>query len=417
MPARLRLRPAVAGAFLVLALLPCRVALAQDAAPDPVAGLIAAARQLLAPDSRTAVFDVHPTLTGTTVTLTGEIHSAAMKKELLAVLSKDPRYTFDDQLQALPHPDLGDRIFGVVSVSVANIRTKPAHAAEMATQALLGTPLTILKKDKGWYFVQTPDRYLGWTDDVVVMMTAGEFARWTQRPKILVTTEAAFVRQGEDPASPIVSDVVAGNLLALTGESTPSQPATSSTPWPFYRVEYPDGRTAVVPHAMAQRYTAWMAAARDTPDTIVATAKRFMGVPYLWGGTSVKGMDCSGFTKTVYFLNGVLLPRDASQQVEVGEPIDTSAGIDLLPGDLLYFGTRATAQRKERVTHVAISLGGKRFIHASGDVRVNSLAPADPDYSEYRAQTFLRAKRIIGIGPANGVLRLKDLPYYGVSND
>ncbi len=418
MPAPCRLRAASRGAvFLVLFILSSHVAFAQAAQPDALTTLLDAARLALAPDSRTAVFDVRPEVTGTKVTLTGEIHSAAMKKELLALLSKDPRYTFDDQLQALPHPDLGDRIFGVVSVSVANIRTKPAHAAEMATQALLGTPLNILKKDKGWYFVQTPDRYLGWTEDVVVMMTPAEFARWSLRPKIIVTTEAAFVRQGEGPASPIVSDVVAGDLLAFTGESTPSRPATSSTPWEFYRVEYPDGRTAVVPHAMAQRYTSWLAAARDTPETIVATAKRFVGVPYLWGGTSVKGMDCSGFTKTVFFLNGVLLPRDASQQVDVGELIDTSGGIDLRPGDLLYFGTRATTQRRERVTHVAISLGGARFIHASGDVRVNSLAPADPDYSEYRAQSFLRAKRIIGAGAANGVLRLKDLPYYGVSND
>ena len=407
MPATCRLRAASRGAvFLVLFILSSPVAFAQQAQPDALARLLNAARQALAPDSRTAVFDVGHEVTGAKVTLTGEIHSAAMKKELLALLSKDPRYTFDDQLQALPHPDLGDKTLGVVSVSVANIRTKPAHSAEMATQALLGTPLAILRKDKGWYFVQTPDRYLGWTDDVIVMMTPAEFARWSQRPKILVTTETTFLRQREDAASPVVSDVVAGGLLAVTGESPQ-----------VYAVEYPDGRTAVVPRGMAQRYAAWLAGARDTPETIVATAKRFFGVPYLWGGTSVKGMDCSGFTKTVYFLNGVLLPRDASQQVDVGELIDTSGGIDLRPGDLLYFGTRATTQRKERVTHVAISLGGQRFIHASSDVRVNSLAPADPDYSEYRATTFLRAKRIIGVGAASGVLRLKDLPYYGVSHD
>ena len=69
---------------------------------------------------------------------------------------------------------------------------------------------------------------------------------------------------------------------------------------------------------MPQRLTHGLKGAKDSPETIVATAYRFFGVPYLWGGTSVKGMDCSGFTKTVYFLNGVLLPRDASQQVARG---------------------------------------------------------------------------------------------------
>ena len=111
------------------------------------------------------------------------------------------------------------------------------------------------------------------------------------------------------------------------------------------------------------------------------------------------------------------MPRDASQQALVGELIDTTGGVDLRPGDLLFFGFKATPERKERVTHVAISLGGKRFIHASTDVRVNSLAPADTDYSQHREQMFLRARRIIGAGDATGVRHLKDLPYYGGAHE
>ena len=103
--------------------------------------------------------------------------------------------------------------------------------------------------------------------------------------------------------------------------------------------------------------------------------------------------------------------------MHVGELVDTTGGVNLHPGDLLFFGSRATADRRERVTHVAISLGGKRFIHASTDVRINSLAPSDTDYSQHREQGFLRAKRIIGVGEPAGVKRLKDLPYYGQRHD
>jgi cell wall-associated NlpC family hydrolase len=360
------------------------------------------AKDKFAPDRRTVVFDIQPDPHGKIVVLRGEIHSIALKKELFAFLASHKDFAFEDSIQTLPQPVLGDRTVGVVSVSVANIRTKPDHAAEMGTQAILGTPLRILKKEHGWYYVQTPDEYLGWTDDRVEMMNAAIFAAWSAQPKLIVTTEIAYTHQSEDPAADVVSDVVAGSILALKSE-TPTA----------YTVEYPDGRTAVLPHAMGMHYAEWLAAAKDTPEAILATARRFFGIPYFWGGTSAKGMDCSGFTKTVFFLNGILLPRDASQQVFVGEPVDTTGGIDLRPGDLLFFGFRATAERKERVTHVAISLGGKRFIHASTDVRVNSLAPADTDYSQHREQMFLRARRIIGVGPAAGVKHLKDLPYYG----
>lgn len=381
-------------------------ATAQEAGQAMLSDILKEAKERLAPDRRTVVFDVQPEPHGKIVVLRGEIHSVALKKELFAFLATHPSFTFEDSLQTLPQPALGAKVHGVVSVSVANIRSKPDHPAEMATQAILGTPLRILKKDHGWYYVQTPDNYLGWTDDRIVMMDDSAFAAWSARPKLIVTTEIGFTRQSEEPAAGVVSDVVAGGILALAGETAGA-----------FTVVYPDGRTAILPRGLGMPYDRWLAAAQDTPESIVATAHRFFGIPYLWGGTSAKGMDCSGYTKTVFFLNGVLLPRDASQQVFCGEPIDTTGGIDLRPGDLLFFGFRATAERKERVTHVAISLGGKRFIHASSDVRVNSLAPSDTDYSQHREQTFLRARRIIGAGPATGVQRLRDLPYYGVAHE
>jgi cell wall-associated NlpC family hydrolase len=268
----------------------------------------------------------------------------------------------------------------------------------------MGTPVRILKEDDGWLYIQMPDDYLGWTDAEVVGMTAGEYEEWAAKRKVIVTAEFGFVRSKRSAASQPVSDVVAGSLLALTGESGG-----------YFEVAYADGRAGYLEKDHAQPFDRWLANAKDTPTTIVSTAHRFYGVPYLWGGTSSKGMDCSGFTKTVFFLNGVLLPRDASQQVNVGVPVSREDGMAAVePGDLLFFGSPAREGRGERITHVAISLGGKRFIHTPGGagVKTNSLDPADPDYSKYRESGFLHVRRVIGAGEEAGIRRLTSIPYY-----
>jgi cell wall-associated NlpC family hydrolase len=139
-----------------------------------------------------------------------------------------------------------------------------------------------------------------------------------------------------------------------------------------------------------------------------------MGIPYLWGGTSSKGFDCSGFTKTVYFLHGVIIPRDASQQALVGKLVDETGDFSKLqPGDLLFFGEKATEQNpKERVVHVAIYIGNKRFIHAGNPIRVNSLDPSDELYDAHNATRYLRAKRIVGEVGTEGIDAIFENEFY-----
>lgn len=333
--------------FLVAVLLLGIAGCAGDRNTTVVTELLSRAKMKLAPDRRTAVFDVNGELRGKSITLTGEVHSAELHDQLLRVVAEEG-YEAVDSLTVLPDRDLGDRTVGIVSQSVANIRAKPAHPTELVTQAVMGTPVRILKQDDNWLYVQTPDDYLGWTDAEIEGMTAEAYAAWMARKKVIVTAEVGFVRSERDPSSRPVSDMVAGSLFALKDDAGA-----------YYHVEYPDGRSGYLLKEHARPFGAWLANAKDTPETIVSTAYRFFGVPYLWGGTSAKGMDCSGFTKTVYFLNGVLLPRDASQQVRVGSPVsqeDEMAAVK--PGDLLFFGSRARDDHPERITHVAISLGG-----------------------------------------------------------
>ena len=107
-------------------------------------------------------------------------------------------------------------------------------------------------------------------------------------------------------------------------------------------------------------------------------------------------MDCSGFTKTVYYLNGLMLPRDASQQVHVGIEVETDPSLkNLQPGDFLFFGRKATSSAKEKITHVAIYLGDGKMIHSSERVRIQSLKRGDEDFAENRLNTLVRAKRLL----------------------
>jgi len=391
------MREAVIGATLFV-LAGCAPGGGQERANE----ILAEARAQLAPDRRTVVFDIRPDVRGRFLTLYGEVHDPELKERLMRFIRETGEFEPVDSLRTLPDPALGTKTIGIVSLSVANLRQKPSHPAELGTQALLGTPVRILKKERGWLYVQTPDGYLCWTDDTVAEMTPEEYEVWLGQQRLIVTTEFAFVRAAASPSSLPVSDVVAGCILGLKGRVGSS-----------YEVLYPDGRTGYLDQNLAEPLRPWLMRAKATPQSVVATAERFMGIPYLWGGTSAKGMDCSGFTKTVYFLNGIQLPRDAGQQERVGDLVETD---DLLttvqPGDLLFFGFRPNEKRGERVTHVGISLGGARFIHASGDVHINSLNPDDADYSEHRHTTFLRVKRIIGAKQENGLQMLASIPYY-----
>jgi gamma-D-glutamyl-L-lysine dipeptidyl-peptidase len=119
-------------------------------------------------------------------------------------------------------------------------------------------------------------------------------------------------------------------------------------------------------------------------------------VPYLWGGTSTKAMDCSGFTKTVYMMNGLQLNRDAYQQAEEGIEIAPGEKFqNLRKGDLLFFGRKGGGNKPEEVLHVALYLKDRLFIHSSGMVKINSLDPASPVFDANKVKSFICARRII----------------------
>jgi cell wall-associated NlpC family hydrolase len=308
----------------------------------------------------------------------------------------------------LPSKDLGERIYGIANLSVINTRYGPDHAAEMATQAGLGTPLKVLKKERGHYFVRTPDNYLSWTESAgVTLLTKTEFENWQTAEKLIYTDLYGQAYSEASETSLPVSDLVAGNIMQLISESNG-----------FYKISFPDKRMAYIPVKKARLFDQW----KDLPDPgaeeILRTARNFLGIPYLWGGTSVKGMDCSGFTKTSYFLNGIVLPRDASQQALVGEKLDINVAdtVDiakslktLKAGDLLFF---AANKLTRRVTHTAIYIGNGEFIQAAGLVRINSMIKGAKNYDDFQSRTMVGARRMLTAIGEPEVTRVNKHPYY-----
>lgn len=337
------------------------------------------------PDKRVAVFDVDYTVSGKKIIVKGVTTSTEAKSALLTGLEKE-HYKVTDSLQIIPDStELEGKIWGIVNLSVCNLRVEDDFSSEMMTQGLMGMPVRILQH-RSWYRIQTPDNYIAWVHRVGVHpLTKAELDAWNNAEKVVVTSHYGFTYQKPDVGSQTVSDVVAGNRLKYEG-----------TEGDFYRVAYPDGRRAYILKTVSQTEKEWRATLKQDAESIIRTAYTMMGIPYLWAGTSSKGIDCSGFVRTALFMHDIIIPRDASQQAYVGEHIDILPDFaNVQPGDLIFFGRKATSDKKERVVHVAISLGGKRFIHSQGDVHVSSFDPADPEFDEYNLNRLLYAVRVI----------------------
>lgn len=365
-------------------------AAAQD---DPCKAALAPLRARYAPDRRVAVFDVTCVRQGDQVVVRGDVDQANARRDVLAALEAARLGAIVDSMRVLPDPALAATPVGIVKVSVGNVRSNPAHSAELATQVMMGMVVKVLKQQGSWYYVQGPDQYLGWLEGAAMHLTGQAGAEaWRNAPKVIMTEYFGVVREQPSNASLPVSDAVPGVLFKSAG---------GRGKW--LAVETPDGRRGYVERALVADYAKWTASRKLTAETVEQTAKRFIGVPYLWGGTSPKGMDCSGFTKTVFRLNGMELNRDANQQAQMGVEVSADSGMrQFSKGDLLFFGSKATSDRPERITHVAIYLQDRQFIHTPGGsgVRIDSFDPAAPNFNDGLLKSFVRARRVIGQPPS-----------------
>lgn len=353
-----------------------------------------------APDSREDLLEIRFRKDGPTLIVSGETTSPEGKKALLSELGKSNKNLIDS-IAVLPAAALGEKTWGLVNVSVCNIRTGPGHNAEMSTQAILGTPVRILKKSGSWLLVQTPDHYIGWVDDDALSLhdSIGQ-AAWQASNRIIYLPLSGAGFDQETNAA--VTDLVAGSILKTAGITGSGAIA-----------EMPDGRKIKLQANEYVDFDSWKTNTVPTADALIGCAKTLTGRPYLWGGTSSKGVDCSGFVKTVFFLNSIILARDASLQFRHGTFTDPGKGYtSLQPGDLVFFGRKADGDKPARATHVGLYMGNGEYINSSGYVRTDSFDPSMKNFSQDRADRWLGGRTILGSEGTRGIVRVKDHPWY-----
>lgn len=355
--------------------------------------ILAQVKQREAPDKRQDIFELTVSDSDGVLTVGGTCSEASLRDAAMAALAA-AGIDAADAITVLPSDH-----WALVRIPVASLRTGGRHAAEMATQAVMGTPLRVLDNSGEFIHVQTPDGYIAYVpSSSLTKLTDAQMAAWRGAPRLVVTAPWEIkVFDAPDTRSlrHVVTDLVNGSIV---------EPGGATEQNGRINIKLPDGRTGWAEASAFSPIAEW-ASQPFNPDLILDIAYATMGAPYLWGGTSTKAPDCSGLAKVSYLANGRILMRDASQQATTGTRIEASDWRSCQAGDLLFFGNADTG----RVTHVAIYDHDGGYVHSSGRVKHNSVDPSSP---EYLTTPFLHAVRIAGNEGSRGITVAADHPWF-----
>jgi len=284
------------------------------------------------------------------------------------------------ELRRLPDPAASPDGALIAVSSVVDVRREPSHAAELVSQVVYGDEVALLREQGEWMLVRLDDGYIGWIRSWhLATVPRAEFERFAVLSRHRVAANHAPVLSEPTPGALPVADLVVGTLVR----------ASADGPRGWRSVTLPDGKTGFVRSRSLERLPAAGPADRLA---LSATAVRFLGIPYLWGGTTPNGFDCSGLVQRVFRLNGIVLPRDSDLQAGVGTARE-GAPAGLEPGDLMFFGAEGGP-----ITHVAIVLPGGLFVHAYGHVRIGSLDPGHPHYESKLHKIYRLSRNPLGAG-------------------
>ncbi|HNT35206.1 MAG TPA: C40 family peptidase [bacterium] len=304
------------------------------------------------------------------VQLTGEVQYPEQIEGLVSLL-KTLGFETENHVAVLTEGTRqGDR-YGIVKVPFAGFYVEPNPETEQVTQARYGERVQVISGPRdGHYLVRSHDAYLGWAScECFEYCPKDRWLTWDNCPRVRFGT--SYDHDGVT--------LLANTELPLRDKD---------------QVEFPDGALqdlSQITGSGAQVERLPFAATSAIREKIIELARTWLETKYVWGARTNQGTDCSGFAQSMYGFCGIYLPRDARHQFLVGRVCGGRDFMQALPGDLLFFLGRTGV-----VTHVAISLGDYRFIHAGGGrVHEASLSPNDPDYQDQRAHTFFCAKRVI----------------------
>ena len=315
--------------------------------------LIDSVRREHVPDFRTGVFEVVLHEADGVVILTGQSTHPAAVTALVERLRANGA-TIEDRVTMLPDPTFGTARFGVVRAAVTPVYAEPRLPAPQISQLVIGMRVELMSRTGDWIRIRGEDGYLGWV-------------------------HAGYVEAGpEDWAFSWERGTAGESVVSLGAELVDENGWTiARLPWGSRLIRHTgayhliDGRRGSVANGEVIDVDRLVDRFPPRGESVARTARRWLGAPYLWGGVTLNGVDCSGFSQAVMWMHGIALPRDSDLQARTGARVDPTDLTDVRHGDLVYFAEDGAA-----ISHVAISLGGAQVIHSAlgnGGVEVNDL--------------------------------------------